>query len=182
MKWAFAVAALGWAGCAARGLGSDTIAHDGSVSGDSGAQRGADGGGPADLASTVAGCGQLQVGSSRVLIDFKSGPPPDNGFGGAIVDGTYDILSSTIYQSTPTTDQYWVQSTIRISGGGTRLEVAVAGGTDLTETLAPSGNALNYMVVCPPNASGIGFGPNYTATGDTFAEVNGLYVQVFKLR
>jgi hypothetical protein len=120
-------------------------------------------------------------GGPSVLTVFKAGPPPDLGQGGTIVDGVYDLVQTTIYQSAPTSEQFFDRETIRISGGATRLDyVTESDCSAITESIAPVGASLNPTTTCPgPEVS---VGPNYTATPGQFIEVNGLYVNVFMLR
>jgi hypothetical protein len=127
-------------------------------------------------------CTSLTPGGPSVLTVFSAGDPPDTGQGGTIVDGIYDLTATTIYKSSPTTQQFFDRETIRISGGGTRLEyVSESSGSLIVENLAPSGSSLNATVTCPIG-QGVGVGPNYTATADQFFVVNGLYVDAFTLR
>ena len=119
-----------------------------------------------------------------MLTVFKAGPPPDSGYGGSLVDGNYDLTSTTIYQSTPTTEEFYTRETIRISQQGTYLEMVNEGSSgshSLAESLAPAGAALNPTTTCPLGESR-SFGPNYTATPGQFSLVNGLYVKTYALR
>ena len=119
-----------------------------------------------------------------MLVVFKAGAPPDSGEGGNVVDGVYDLTAATIYQSSPTTEQFFERETIRISGGGTHLEVVTdgtVGGSSLAESIAPAGAALDPTTTCPLD-QGRSFGPNYTATPGQFVLVNGLYVDVYAMR
>jgi hypothetical protein len=97
------------------------------------------------------------------------------------VDGIYDLVATTIYQSAPTTDVYHERESIRISGGGTMLEYATCDpAAALAESIAPSGASLNAAVTC--GGPGRLFGPDYTATPGHFELVNGLYTSLFALR
>jgi hypothetical protein len=136
-----------------------------------------------DAASLHDDCsGDLTPCGAEVRTVFKAGPPPDLGQGGAIADGTYDLVQTTIYQSTPTDEVFTDRQAIRISGGATRLEyVSATYGARLSESIAPAGASLNPRTLCP-GGDQVSFGPYYTASADTFTLVNGLYVKVFARR
>jgi hypothetical protein len=131
-----------------------------------------------------AECTTLRPGGAPVLTVFKAGAPPDSGYGGTIVDGIYDLTARTIYQSSPTQEQFFARASIRISVQGTHVEVVKEGSSGeiypLIASLAPAGAALNPTTLCPDE--GRSFGPNYTATPGHFTLVNGLYVEEFALR
>ncbi len=54
-----------------------------------------------DGGSEVAACNTLVADGPCVLIAWSSAAPPDDGLGGTIVDGTYDLTATTIYRSPP---------------------------------------------------------------------------------
>jgi hypothetical protein len=123
-------------------------------------------------------CSDLVPGGLDVRIVFLSGAPPDLGKGGTIVDGVYNLIQSTIYQSMPTTQAFIDRETIRISQGGRHLEyVTASNGFTMAESIAPEGASLNPTTLCP--GPGVSVGPYYTATPNAFVVVNGLYVKVF---
>jgi hypothetical protein len=129
----------------------------------------------------AVGCNDLVADGPAVLSVFEAGPPPNLGQGGTIVDGVYDLVQDTIYESAPTSAQYFDSETIRISEGGTRLDyVSASTGSRITESLAPAGASLNPTTICP--GPGLSVGPYYTATPGQFVVVNGLYVSVFAMR
>lgn len=60
-------------------------------------------------------------------------------------DGLYDLTSTTIYQSSPATQLFYLRETLRISQQGTFLEVVndgLSGVHALAETIAPAGALL----------------------------------------
>jgi hypothetical protein len=153
--------------------GACTVFPDGGRTDDAGVD---DGG--RDTLTPPMTCNDLVAGGDSVLSVFAAGPPPDLGQGGTIVDGVYNLTATTIYQSSPTTQQFFDRETIRISGGATRIEyVSASAGAWITETIAPAGASLNPTTICPGPQQSVG--PFYTATADQFTLVNGLYVKVF---
>jgi hypothetical protein len=123
-------------------------------------------------------CSDLVPGGHDVRLVFLSGAPPDLGKGGTIVDGVYNLIQSTIYQSMPTSQTFIDRETIRISQGGSHLEyVTGSNGSTIAESIAPGGAALNPTTLCP--GPGVSVGPYYTATPNAFVVVNGLYIKVF---
>jgi hypothetical protein len=125
-------------------------------------------------------CTDLTPTGAEILTVFMAGPPPDLGQGGTIVDGTYDLVATTIYQSEPTTDRYYERASIRISGGATRIENVNSSADPLVETIVPEAASLNPTTTC--GGSGRSFGPYYTATPGQFELVNGLYTELYTLR
>jgi hypothetical protein len=105
------------------------------------------------------------------------------------VDGVYDLTEFTYYNSGGAVSRVTDRETIRISGGGTRLEyqadhaLSIAG-WGMVISLAPSGSALNDTVICPPNEPWFNMfvGPYYTATPGQFVGSGTGYAKVFTLR
>jgi hypothetical protein len=160
-------------------LGTDTASHG------SGGGTGT-GTGTGSIASDAgdgpyAGSNLVPEGS-MVLVVFEAGPPPNLGLGGTLADGIYDLSATTIYQSQPTTQQFYGQESIRITGRATLLEyVSSIAATAISETIAPAGAALNPTTTCHVG-TGQQVGPNYTTTADEVSIVNGLHVDVFTRR
>jgi hypothetical protein len=134
-------------------------------------------------AGTYACSSDLATEGPCVLVGFEAGPPPTTGMGGTLVDGTYDLTATTIYQSSPTTQPYYARESLRISGAATLIEYvsAVDGPTSIAGTIAPSGPSLGSTTTCPAGGGQL-IGPNYSATSNQVTIVNGLYTKVFTKR
>jgi hypothetical protein len=149
------------------------------------AASGSGGGSPCGVAGagTYACSSDLSAEGPCVLIAFEAGPPPTSGLGGTLVDGTYDLTATTIYQSSPSTQPYYARESLRISGAATLIEYvsAVDGPTSVAGTIAPSGASLGSITTCPAGGGQL-IGPNYSATSNQVTIVNGLYTKVFTKR
>jgi hypothetical protein len=136
------------------------------------------------------------------------GPEPDLGLGGSIVDGVYDLTEFIDYNVFPppavgpdggptSFADDSMRETIRISGGGTRLEYQAANdlflgistdpsydGHGLVLTLAPRGATLNQVAECPHDRNFENFfiGPYYTATPSQFVSIEAGARKVFQRR
>jgi hypothetical protein len=139
---------------------------------------------PAADAGTPATCGDLTGSGRMVAAQQLAGPPPDLGQGGALADATYDLTSFTYYNGAggPGVQD---SETVRISGGGTKLEyVSSFYKFGMVISLAPSGVTLHDTVLCPADEPNFNMfvGPNYTATPGQFVSVGPGYVKVFAQR
>jgi hypothetical protein len=163
----------------------------------------------AGLPVAGASCSDMVADGAGVEYTFVQGPSPDLGLGGSIADGVYDLTAFIRYDSSATQTVGFdgeggsgttqtagsERETIRISGGGTRLEYQsndfLGGSTDLQYnghglvlTLAPSGSALNDVAVCPhdPTYEDFFIGRYYTATPLQFISIDSGYRKVFQRR
>jgi hypothetical protein len=112
----------------------------------------------------AASCHTLANLGDEVYATSSPAPVPEM-TGGEIVDGTYVLTAAVIYGGADP-EPWPVKQTILITEGGQKVELvgSIDGGPDVRTTVAqaPSGNDLNSIDVCPPQAS-----PNrilYTAT------------------
>jgi hypothetical protein len=118
-------------------------------------------------------CTNVSPGTTTVYTTEKTGLPPQ-GEGGVIHDGVYDLTAMTYYDGAGGPDSP-DQETIRISGGGTRLEyISSTYKFSIALGLAPANGLLNDTELCPADNSyaNMFVGPQYTATPDTFITGN----------
>jgi len=129
-------------------------------------------------------CTDVTPETTVVTTTEASGPAPQ-GQGGTLEDGIYDLVSMAYYNAAGATDTP-DRETIRISGGGTRLEyISGQYGFSIALAIAPANGVLNDTEVCPADKSYLNMfvGPEYTATPGQFVTGNGKsYLKVFSKR
>ncbi|APR77798.1 Hypothetical protein A7982_03145 [Minicystis rosea] len=116
---------------------------------------------------TIGDCNAL-ANIGQVIAETADGGPVPTMTGGTIADGIY-VLTSNVQYAGSSADSRTHRRTIQIAGNSVQIVNSDDGAPDVHATLelAPSGNALDEMAVCPPGL--VAEMGTYTATATSLA-------------